>query len=403
MDIFRSPILEADEVRTTPEPLASESEPTTHSRRGIASYSRGKFSEATSRVVLPAVEVDVLVTALRGVISSGWDLSRRNSERTRLGPLLYMASPRPSESWPALARRVLNMLDRSFEQNLDETFGLRDEPLLSDDESSGLRILFGTHPEYHHVGVDVRRESAGDLLYPEQGPWVGRAASFYKTWEEGAAALALECLRASYGQETRGTDLRYESVRRGNSGIVGPNRLMREVVSTHVSRALVEPLEEVVTHFSRQRLHEGTDHIEFEAVSGVGPPDITNPSPWVWELRFPLDEPVQMGVQFSWSFRRRYFYQKDALPHDPDWIHINGNARWFTVTADVTFECEPPPRIWMINAHIDRVPGSYEASVSLRPDKTDRVFRIETSDTRPDYGYGIGWSWSSAKDERLLR
>jgi hypothetical protein len=307
-----------------------------------------------------------------------------------------MAPTRSSELWPSLARRVLTMLDRSFEQNADEPFGLRDEPLLSADESTGLRVLFGTHPEYHHVDVVVRRESAGDLLYPEQGSWIGRAASFYKTWEAGAAALALECLRASYGQESRGTDLRHESVRRGNSGIVGPNRLMREVVSTHVSRALVEPLDEVVTHFSRQRLREGTDHIEFEAVSGVGPPNITNPSPWVWELRFPLEQSVQIGERFSWSFRRRYFYLKGAVPHDPDWIHINGNAHWFTVAADVTFECEsPPPRIWMINAHIDRVPESYETSVSLRPDETGRVFRIETSDTRPDYGYGIGWSWSS--------
>ena len=170
---------------------------------------------------------------------------------------------------------------------------------------------------------------------------------------------------------------------------------MQDVLSTRYSRALVEPLDEVVTHFSRQRLHEGTDHIEFEAVDGVGEPEIENPSPWVWELRFPLVHAVRIGEEFVWSFRRRYFYTPEALPHDPDWLHINGNVRGFAVDADVTFECPPPPRVWVIKTHrLAAVPGSYKRSVPSYPVKSGRVFGLESHRSRPDYGYGIGWSWT---------
>jgi len=169
--------------------------------------------------------------------------------------------------------------------------------------------------------------------------------------------------------------------------------MKREAISTFVSRPLVEPLRWVETHFSLQRNHQGVEGMEFEAVMGVGEPEIARPSPWVWVLRFPLPEPVGFGSIISWSFRRRYFYTADARPPDPDWIRINGNIRGFVVAADVTFECDLPPTIWEMRTHNDRVPGSFDTSVPLNSTDSKHVVLLETSDTRPDWGYGIAWAW----------
>jgi len=91
------------------------------------------------------------------------------------------------------------MLDSSFERNAEDALGLSNEPLLSDDQARGLRVLFGTLLEYRHIDVRVRRENGADLIYPELGPWIGRSNTFYKTWEARAAHLALHALRVSYG------------------------------------------------------------------------------------------------------------------------------------------------------------------------------------------------------------
>jgi len=344
--------------------------------------------------VLPAVADDVLVVALRAVISAGGELGRRIALRGQLAPLFHLADARESEPFPTVARRILDMLDASFRQNMD-AFADDAEPLLSSDWADGLRILFGTHPEYRDADVGVRRICAADLLYPEEGPWTGRYGPnrFYKTWEVPTAYLVIPVLRRTYGQEPIDLNRYHESVHRTNTATIGSNRRKSEVVAEYVSRSVTERLDFVVTHFSAQRTHVGIDEIYFEPLTGVEEPEIKKTAPWVWELRFPLLQPVGLGETFSWSFKRRYTYFTDAPPISPDWLQLNGNVPGFSARIEIAFECDLPEQIWSVATHIDRIPGSYEPRYRLTPRK-DRTLTFATSNTRPECGYGIAWSWS---------
>jgi len=376
---------------TAPKPLVGPSSDTQARRRGTSDYPRGRFAEATA--LLPAVADDVLVAALRAVISAGGELGRKPALREQLTPLFQMADARDSEPFPTVARRILDMLDASFRQDM-EAFADDAEPLLSSDWADGLRILFGTHPEYREADVRVRRICAADLLYPEEGPWTGRYADnrFYKTWEEPTVYLTIPLLRRTYGQEPIDFNRYHESVQRTNTATIGLNRRKREVVARYVSRSVVERLDCAFTHFSAQRTHEGIDEIYFDPLTGVGEPEIKKAAPWVWELRFPLLQPVGLGETFSWSFRRRYTYLAEAPPISPDWLQLNGNVPGFSALIEVAFECDFPEHVWSVATHIDRIPGSYEPRGRLTPG-TDRMLRFETSNTRPECGYGIAWSW----------
>lgn len=340
--------------------------------------------------MLPAATETELVDALQRVVTSGWHLGYQPAQRKDIQPLLDLVDAGPNELFPDVAMRILQRLDSSLRQNADEALSPGDEPLLTDTQSHALRILFGTHPDYHDTSVDIRRVETATLLMPER-VWKGN--TFSRTWEKPTLRLVVLCLRASYGQEEPITSKRHESVRRSTSSIIGVNGRRREVVSEHVSRSMLERLDVIRTRFNCLQDHEGISAIEFESVSGVGPPEIVTPQPWEYILRFPLLAPVGLGEQVSWSFRRRYVDLVDANRPQFDWLSLVGNVRGFTVAVDVTFECDPPPSIWRFAMPTARRPGVPGQGEIVRPDANARVTFPEFSDTRPDYSYGIAWTW----------
>lgn len=342
--------------------------------------------------MLPAVPKSELVDALNQVVTSGWRLGDYPASRDRIKPLMYLAAAREGEFFPDVASRILKLLDASFERNAFEALGDHDKPLLSDEQSSALRILFGIESYYRDKSVDTRRIEAFALLMPEKGPdWL--ADTFYKTWQRPALELAITCLQASYGQEDAPSARRHESILRTASAIVGSNRRLREVVSVHESRSMLDRLHSINTRFNCLEHNEGILSIEFEPVSGVLSPEVITPQPWEYILRFPLSMPVYLGEPIKWSYRRLYSYVSNPPTPARDWISMTGNVRGYTVAVDVMFEGELPSVIWKFAIHTLRRPGSPEDGEIVHADSNGRVEFAESRDTRSDFSYGIAWSW----------
>ena len=341
-------------------------------------------------MVLPAVDDEGLRRALTQVVAYGGELERHPSTQDDLQPLIYLAAATSSQVFPDLAKRVRSMLDAALIQNVESVPD--GEPPLTEEHSHGLRILFGLLPDYLYTDVDVRREEAGDLLFPEQGSWKHRANTFYKTWQRPALDLAISCLKATYGQEEVRRGRRHESVSRSSWTIVGSDRRKKQTVTSHVSRSMLERLEVVRTRCSLTRDHADLASIDFEAISGVGPPEVIEEEPFDFRLRFPLLHPVGMGEEFAWSFQRTYRYRDDAPVENLAWMRLTGNVRGFSVSVVVTFEGEPPMLIWRFGSHAIRPPALPELDQLLRPD-SDGGVSMSTTDTYPEKSYGIAWKW----------
>lgn len=341
--------------------------------------------------MLPAVPDAELEKALDKVVTAGWRLPEQPARRQLLEPLLYLASAQSSEPYPTGATRVLRLLDESFRNNADEALGSGEEPILTNAASTGLRILYGTHPDYRDVGVDTRRKEAAALLFPERKTNL-KPNSIYKTWQKPAHRLAIECLRASYGQEATPHSRRHESVRRTSWAVVGEEHRQHLVESSHISRALVDDLTHLCTRFTL-RDPERIAEVTIEPMQGLGPPDVTSPAPGQYVLSFPVLHVPRLGDEFAWAYRRKCRYIQGTPPFRDGRTTLTGNVRGFAVALSVTFECEPPPLIWKESRHFLRFMGPPNPEDLVQPDESGTVYFPETRDTVPENAYGIAWLW----------
>ena len=118
-----------------------------------------------SQMPLPAVDDEQLLSELRVVITAGSHLPSRPANAPDLPALLLFARARPNEPFSSSAVRLLEMLDRAL---LEGTRFLSDDALVAEDRVRGLRILFGTHPDYAGESAMVRRINAGEYPGPRQ-------------------------------------------------------------------------------------------------------------------------------------------------------------------------------------------------------------------------------------------
>jgi hypothetical protein len=150
--------------------------------------------------VLPYCTDEELLAELAVVVSAGWDLPSRANRAGDVRHLLLLADPGEALSYRQAVQRLLMMLDAALQQDQIE------RPVVSEEDSRGLRILFGVHPNYRtELSPVVRREQASEYLVPawHKQPPRDRASSFQRRHQQRALRQALYCLRAEYGQEPR--------------------------------------------------------------------------------------------------------------------------------------------------------------------------------------------------------
>lgn len=97
-------------------------------------------------MVLPYCSDDELIAELAVVVSAGWGLPSRPGRAPEVAHLLSLCDDRSMSLFAQSAQRLLVMVDDAIRQGAVEDEN--GEALVSDDEARGLRILFGTLPNY---------------------------------------------------------------------------------------------------------------------------------------------------------------------------------------------------------------------------------------------------------------
>lgn len=339
--------------------------------------------------MLPNVPDEQLEKALFEVVAFGWHLPERPASERVVEPLLRVAAGQPHELYPTLARRFLVLLDQALTDNAEPTLA-GEAPLLNDDSSLGLRILFGTQRDYRNRPVGLRRHEAFGLLYPERTV-IPSDDAIFKTWQVPMVRLALSSLRRSYGQEQPSHYRQHQSVRVFVRAVVRPDRHVEFVETSRVTRSLVEGLRQITIRLHHTRIENG---IRFESLRGVGQPQVEHHPSGLIEIVFPLLDVIGDGETLTWSYRRIYSYGPEA--HIPQWDHlaVTAGTAGYAASMAVTFEGDDvPSTISPFAAHSLQRPRFFDPTALTTVDDEGTAYFPETRDTLAGYAYGLYWAW----------
>jgi hypothetical protein len=341
-------------------------------------------------VKLPAISDQTLIEELMVVVTAGWRLPDRARLRDSIRHLLYVTDPPVTELYYSTARRLLELLDETLTGAAEESFGNADTPLLSDEHSRTLRILFGVHVDYRWESVDTRREEAGAILLDKARGAV-KSDTYHRRYEKDACRVVVECLRAHYGQETDGPRYSYSSVDRKVYAVVGPNQHFNSYRVNNIFRSNKDGLDFVRVWFHLQH-PEAVTHIAIDSVQGAADYSLEDRGDGSYRLTFHLAEPTNLGQDIQWSYETVYEYKPDLPLNTEGRIGITGRNDGYTAGATVEFQCTPPRMIWAYSRRKGYFPIK-EPSTSLMPDENNRVTLKETSETSLLRVYGLAWRW----------
>lgn len=196
--------------------------------------------------MLPYCSDDDLIRELSVVVTTGWFLPSRPERADDVRHLLLLPDPGESRSFAQAAQRFLTMLDTAL-KNADGT-------VLDEHAALGLRILFGVHVNYRtEASPIVRRAEASEYLVP---PWRteparNRAEAFQKRRQRSALALALQCLRAEFGQQGRQQRNETDLLQEHRRYFVDGNRQITRLSGDMLLRARVDGVQDYVFNEAR--------------------------------------------------------------------------------------------------------------------------------------------------------
>jgi len=340
--------------------------------------------------VLPAEPDEMLIDELAQVVSAGWRLIDRSAAQDQVRHLLLLASPKPYEMYSTVALRFMAMLDQALERGTD--YDAVDEgpaTLLTEDQSRGLRILFGLHPDYRWANVAVRREEGGALLLGKDDV---KANTFYKTYEADALRLTLASLKETFGQETLSTRRSYESVRRYLYAVVGENHRVETLTFNNVYRSLIDGLGFVRNWFQLEE-PELIEEIGIRELSGVLDHELEHRQGGAYRLTFSLPRTIDAGQEFAWSYERSYRYRPGIPLPTEDRTGISGRNNGYEVEVRVQFTGEVPSVIWWYSRRKTLFEIEVTSKNLLVPDEMGSVLFPSSRDTSELRVYGVAWRW----------
>jgi hypothetical protein len=351
--------------------------------------------------VLPYCSDDQLLAELVVVVSTGWALPSRPERSGDVRHLLLLADPGEALSYREGAQRFLTLLDLAMRQD-----GL-EEPIVSDDDALGLRILFGVHPNYRtELSPVVRREQASEYLVPSwhARPPRDRAGTFQRRHQGRAVRLALQCLRAAYGQEPRPSMRDADLIEERRWYYIAANHQVTRMRSQSIIRARVDGLHGY--SFTESCNNEpGLKHSEFQVIEHPIGPTLTldnieelqtQPGRRDITVRFP--RPYQAGELVGVAWEEELNFGEDATPWRRMFVSASSASDGFELEMTATFapDVELPELVWRYRkvpeVDVFEIGPRDECEVLHYTDRTvSHQWAVDETERRIDYG--LQWVW----------
>jgi len=354
--------------------------------------------------VLPYCRDDELLAELAVVQSAGWGLPSRPARASSIPHLLVLGDDRSGSSYAEAAQRLLVMLDDAIRSGAVEDE--RGESLVSEDEALGLRILFGTYPNYRAVGSPVtRRADASDFLVAgwQAEPPYDRAGTFQRRHQTRALTLALECLRRTYGQEPSLESQTYDVVSKHHWLRIGPRH---QIVQTGCSQ-LIRARQDNLRYFNTsepEREPQGLLHAELQVLDHPLTPGATliqeedeEEAPGSRVITISLPKPLAIGETAGILWQEDMVYGDDAKVWDDYYSASHTSNDRYELTMTVIFDEEPAHYVWWYEAkpyydktHLVPHPGQELPIINGQASHT-----WTATSTRRYIDYGLQWAWKS--------
>ncbi len=279
----------------------------------------------------------------------------------------------------------------------------RDLRALTDDEARGLRILFGTHPDYRtEPSPVVRREEASEYLVPgwRALPPKNRAGTFQRRHQARALRIALEHLRARYGQQDRALARNTDVVRQRRWWVVDARRQVSLVGDSELLRCRADRLGSLTIYEARHTApgfvgsrFELRQHPLGTAVKLVSIEDAVN-QPSHRALTFELPGEHLAGDLVGIEWEEYISFGPEVTQWESFYVATQSPNDGFVLELSVRFFSEPPEIVWhfVSDAFVDETLLEPETDKVLSLDH-EGVARYAWLNAERRLDYGIKWQW----------
>lgn len=337
---------------------------------------------------LPAIGDQALLKQLAIVVTAGWQLHQQPRAVDEVRELLELVPSRGRASaFRQRAHDFLTLLDQAL---ISSAWEPAEAPLLTEDQVTGLRILFGTHASYRMATASVRRNSAAEYLgEPRRGSKVVQGDSLYRRRQGELLQLALDCLRYRYGQDPPGTPHLTEV--ESATILVNFDQLNR-IDNVHYRYEIRARKSITDKLFARAELPAAANpNVD---VTAYGDLVLHNVRQWIpGHLSISLKPPhaLKIGERLEYAIRLHYSYS-DLLPACSDgylmhWEHNDG----YRLIIKCNFPAQPEA-CWSFDQSLLYYPGAANRHREIYAAKGTAWY--ETSATRSRMAHGIAWQWT---------
>jgi len=340
-------------------------------------------------VPLPAVGDALLVKQLAVVVTAGWQLPRNPNLHDEVAYLLE-AVPLFSRAgaYTRRAHDFLVMLDEALLAAAES--GQADEAFITEEQATGLRILFGTHPAYRSSTARVRRDSAAEYLGTARRGDRARVSgeTLYKRRQRELLQMALDCFRLVHGQDPPGlpAQTEIESV----MAIINFDELRRisNVFYDYRVRARFHAVDKV---YVRTELPAGAAReVDVTGFTGV---EFRHTRLWIpghLSVSFKPPHVLTVGEKLEFGFRIRYSYPAELRHWAGHFMHWEHND-YYRLRVHCHFR-EPPQECWQLIDSLLYYPSPPKPERMLELDARGHAHVVVQAAVQR-MAYGIAWQW----------
>lgn len=361
---------------------------------------------------MPDADESVLWDELRVVIQlNALKLGRNPSWERRIRHLLATTDAPEYESYERRAGRLCDGLAAALSANAAENDDIEADAthLLTDEQHTGMRILYGLDSRYLDKGPTYRRENAAEYLAPD---WVRkreqdgaippgdpRRAKAFRDGPEGAVlSLTIQCLRATFDQPGAADEPWVVLNKERHYEVDAHRDIVRQYCQTTI-RSRVTGLDHCdISEVARELPDANIDHYEFQpvAVEGFTKPstseEVQGNETTAYRLSFP---PLSVGDTYSYAWEETFRYLESGSWWKSFHVADASNTDGAPLRFEVRFQGEAPSRVWWFSEkggvkikrerpHSDRL---------IVPDENDDKLFVWEGRTSRAYDVGVAWQW----------
>jgi hypothetical protein len=340
---------------------------------------------------LPAVSDSLLLAELAAIVTAGWQLQQQSQHEGDVRRLLEAVPIRSRAG--AFRQRAHDLLVMIDEALVDAAAAGDDEietALLTDDQSTGLRILFGTHPAYRDATARTRRDNCAEYLGDSRRGG-GRVSgdTLYKRRQPQLLQLALDAFRQRWGQDPTGTRHRTETETVSVSLRVDDYGRLTNVDCRYRLRARRDRLERC---YLRAEVPAGADpKPTVTQLEGAALRHIHEWIPGHLSVALQLEDAVPLAARFEIAFHLTYRYveppRRHAFGHYMHWEHND----YYRLSIDCQFAALPST-CWRFQESLLSYPEPGFNNVPLAVG-ADGLVTSDTAATASRMAHGVAWAY----------